>query len=359
MHIVVLILAWITPAAIAGALGWSGIWGSGSAFGDFLIPIPVAGGVLHVPSFAVAASIIVGIRNSSKPLSGRLPILAFSILAVALSLMLDFDRLNAWLFTDYKPFGSPFRLDDNALFLFIATDAFWVGTYALMKGFSFSARSLIAMLLVPVLVVGFSAVNYQTGGPVFKFGGSTYTSTRGEQIIVVYTSSAYDEEAFVNWVEQESQLSLPWLNVNSEHVAIVFTNSMQMIKWGQFDQIAGESTVATICAYEEDRSIVPHRGYFDCFTGHNTVEQEVAAMAARVSTGLGKDIDSWYARLRVCDDVELPDNVASDIEIIGVCQGVVRVYPRSVERFVTTYGEGSDQVRFVRAEAAKRGLAGN
>ena len=49
--------AWVTPALMAGALGWSGIWGSGSAFGDYLIPVPVAGGALHVPSFAVALAL--------------------------------------------------------------------------------------------------------------------------------------------------------------------------------------------------------------------------------------------------------------------------------------------------------------
>lgn len=38
------VIAWIVPAAIAGALGWKGIWGSGSAFADYLIPIPVSGG---------------------------------------------------------------------------------------------------------------------------------------------------------------------------------------------------------------------------------------------------------------------------------------------------------------------------
>lgn len=45
------LIAWPLPALIAGALGWEGVWGSGSALVDYLIPIPVAGGSLHVPSF--------------------------------------------------------------------------------------------------------------------------------------------------------------------------------------------------------------------------------------------------------------------------------------------------------------------
>jgi hypothetical protein len=355
VHFAILILAWITPAVIAGALGWSGIWGAGSAAVEYLIPIPVAGGVFHVPSFVVAAGIILASRNSTGPRTRYLPVLAFGVLTAALCLMLEFDRLNAWLFTDYDPSGSPLRLDGNPFLLFIATDAFWVGMYALMRGFSSPARSWLLLPLVPVAVVGFSAFNYQTSGPVFEMGGSMYGGSRGEEIITVYTSSGYDEAVFKNWVEQDRYFTLPWFNVNSEHVAVFFTNSMQAIKWGRFDQIESDGTVATICLYEEDRSIVSHRGYYDCFADRNTVEQELAALVARESTGLGKDIDYWYARALLCDGVEIPD-AATDITRIGVCQGMVRVHSRDVSRFIERYGESSDQVRFVRAEAASRGL---
>ena len=356
MHILILILAWITPAIIAGVLGCSGIWGTGSAFGEYLIPLPVAGGVFHVPSFAAAAAIILACRSSTGPLTRYLPVLAFSVLAAALSLMIEFDRLNAWLFTDYKPFGCPLRLDGNPFLLFVATDAFWVGAYALMRGFVSPGRSWFALPLIPAAIVGFSAVNYQTSGPAFEIGRPIPTENRGEEIVTVYTSASYDEQVFLNWMEQENYFARPWFNVNTEHVAVLFTNSMQAIKWGQLDQIEGESTVATICLYEEDRSIVPHRGYHDCFADHNTVEQETAALAASETTGLGRDIDFWYARLLMCDGVELPEAGATDIARIGLCQGVIRGYPRNLNRFIEKYGENSDQVRFVRARAAARGL---
>ncbi|ANO52315.1 hypothetical protein BA177_14985 [Woeseia oceani] len=109
MHVLVLILAWITPAAIAGAKGWSGIWGTGSAFAEYLIPVPVAGGVFHVPSFVIAAGVILACRNSTDGLVRYLPVIGFGVLAASLSLMLDFDRLHAWIFTDYQPAGSRSR----------------------------------------------------------------------------------------------------------------------------------------------------------------------------------------------------------------------------------------------------------
>ncbi len=47
------LLAGALNALAADALGWRGVWGSGPALVDYLIPITVAGGALHVPSFVV------------------------------------------------------------------------------------------------------------------------------------------------------------------------------------------------------------------------------------------------------------------------------------------------------------------
>lgn len=357
MRFVILILAWISPALIAGALGWSGIWGTGSAAVEFLIPIPVAGGALHVPSFLIAAGIILTSRDWTGPLVRYLPVIAFGVLIAALSLMLELDRLDAWLFTDYSPSGSPVRLRGNPLLLFIATDAFWAGSYAAMRGFAPPARSWIVLPLIPLAIIGSSALTYWTSGPVFEIGGSSYGRSRGEEIEMVYTSAAYDENLFVDWLSRDSSFARPWLNPNAEHVAIYFTNSMQAIEWRQFDQIDSGSTVATICLYEEDLSINPHRGYYDCFAQRNTVEENLAELAANESTGLGTDIDQWFARVLLCDGVELAEETATDIALTSVCQGMVRGYPRNLRQFIERYGDTSEQVRFVRAEAAVRGLS--
>jgi|GEM_PF-3339390 len=61
-------LAWVSPALIAELLGWKGIWGAGSAFFDALIPIPVAGGVMHVPGFAAVAGLIWSEQRLSRSL---------------------------------------------------------------------------------------------------------------------------------------------------------------------------------------------------------------------------------------------------------------------------------------------------
>jgi len=360
MHYAVLILAWITPALVAGAVGWSGIWGTGSALGEYLIPIPVAGGVFHVPSFLVTAAIILSSRSGTGRMGAYLPVLGFAALVAALSLMLEFDRLNAWLFTDYVPHGSPLRLDGNPLLLFIATDAFWVGAYGLMRGFKPPARSWLVLPLIPAAVIGLNALNYQVSGPVFERGGMMYTGSRGEKVMTVYTSEPYDEAVFLEWLNEDPYFARPWYDANSEHTAVVFTNSMQMIEWGQYERIESESTVATLCLYEEDRSIVPHSGFFDCFAERNTVEQNLAELVADNSTGLGRDIDFWYSRALLCDGVEVSESADSlEIAQIDVCRGLIRSHQRTLDRFIQKYGEDSDQVKFVTDEASARGLAEN
>lgn len=248
MRFFFLFAAWVTPAVIAGSLGWSGIWGVGSAFGDYLIPVPVAGGALHVPSFIVLCVIVFAVRRDSSTTRSLLPALAFAVAAAALAAMLDFDRLNSWLFTDYQLHGSPFRFEKNPLLLFITTDAGWTGVYALVSGRSSPARAWTLVPLAAIAVIVVSALAYSAGGPKFKAGGAVPVQGRGNEMRMVYTSSAYDEDAFLAWLAGGPMVA-PWESPNSEHVALVFTNSLQMLKWGDYSQIDDKHTVATVCLY--------------------------------------------------------------------------------------------------------------
>ena len=358
MRILILILAWVTPALIAEMLGWRSSWGGGGAFADYIIPIPVAGGVMHVPSFVVLALVV--FSNSRDAESGRsyLPLVAFCIAAAGLTAMLDFERLNSWLFTDYTPYGSPFRLDDNPLFLFVVTDALWAGIYLNAIGKASPARSWFIFPLVPLVVIAGVALAYRTGDPVFKIGPVFPGSARGEETWMIYTPVPYDEAAFLNWLEKSS-LSRPWANANTEHVAMLFTNSLQAMKysWKEDTKTGNEHIVATICLYEEDQSVVPYAGSYDCFAGHETATEALARLTTEESTGLGRDIDSWYAMALMCDDVTIPDTPSTEIARAGMCQGMHNVYPKRLQSFIAKYGENSPQVRFVRTEATARKLA--
>ena len=356
MRLLILALAWLTPPVIGGISGWSGIWGGGGAFTDFIIPVPVAGGALHVPSF-VALVIFVSIISKMEPPASRfMAPLAFCVAAFMVGGMLEFDRLSAWLFTDYQPASSPVRLASNPLFLFIASDAFWGGVFALKTCHTAPLKAWLSVPLAPVLLVAVVLATQQSSGPRFEMGRSLPGTERGEEMTMVYTSSQYDETAFRDWLETRNY-AYPWNNINTEHHAVIFTSSMQAVNWGISDPaiIQGPQTTGTFCLYEEDQAIIPYRGFHDCFADRESFDETIARLTESEAPGLGRDIDYWYAQLRLCDDVNM-EQTSQDLVRPNRCAGLYRVYQRDLDRFISLYGEDSPQVDFVRNEAEARGF---
>jgi dihydrofolate reductase len=145
------ILAWVTPAAIAGALGWKGIWGSSGAFADYLIPFPVAGGVLHLPSFIVVSLVL-----ATQPWAGRLGGCVRGLLlagaGVGIATLLDLNKLQLAATTDML--GGRFW-QEQPIGLFILTDCviaqLFVGVFGgrSPQGSKEWLVSLIAVLVIP------------------------------------------------------------------------------------------------------------------------------------------------------------------------------------------------------------------
>ncbi|HBO13858.1 MAG TPA: hypothetical protein DD491_13805 [Halieaceae bacterium] len=351
MKTALLIAAWLTPALIAGVLGWTGIWGTGSALVEFLIPVPVAGGVLHVPSFAVLLGIVLFLGRRTGSAARWVAVGAFAFCLAAVAAQVDVERLGGWLFTDYQPHGSPLRLDGNPLFLFIATDAFWAGVYALAVAPSPPRAAWLAVPLAPLLVTGIAVTDYGTGGPVFTIGGIFQGPSRGRVTEVVYTSAAYDESLLREWLASKPGFARPWLTPNAEHVALVFSNSLDAVKSRRVDALAGADTVGTFCLYEEDQRIEAHPGFHDCFAGHETTLEALKRLTAAQQTGLGDDIDRWAAQLALCRGVEPPAERHFDIERVSLCGTVARSYERALQLAIGRYGEDSAQVAYLRSTA--------
>jgi hypothetical protein len=224
-----------------------------------------------------------------------------------------------------------------------------------MTGHSAPLRYWSILPAVPALIVAISAIGYRSGGPVFEIGGAYPGDSRGEETRLVYTSAGYEEATFRAWVEG-LDAALPWLNVNTEHVAIVFTHDMDAIKWGRYREIESGDPVATYCLYEEDRSILGYTGFHDCFADRNTAEEDRLILLATESTGLGRDIDNWFATARLCDGVEVTGTVDQDIARTHICRSMISAYERRLTGFIEKYGENSDEVAFVRAQADARGF---
>lgn len=349
MRIALLLAAWLSPALIAGALGWTGIWGTGSALVEFLIPVPVAGGALHVPSFLVLLGVVLYLERRPSGAARLVAVGAFAGFLAALAAQVDVERLGGWLFTDYQPHGSPLRLEGNALLLFIATDAFWAGVYALAVAPAPPRAAWLAVPLAPLLVTGIAVLDYGTGAPVFTIGGTFQGDSRGQVTKVVYTSAAYEEPLLLEWLASKPGFARPWLTPNAEHVALVFTKSLDAAKSRRVDALQGANTVGTLCLYEDDQRIEAYPGFHDCFSGHETTLEALQRLTAAQQTGLGDDIDRWAAQLALCRGVEPPAERHFDIERVTLCGTLSRSFQRALQLAIRRYGEDSAQVAYLRA----------
>lgn len=346
MRLGILILAWITPAFIAELLGWKGIWGAGSAFFDLLIPTPVAGGVFHLASFTAALALIFGEKRFPEALGKTVTLIAASVFIGMVALHIDSERLNAFLFTDYKPHGSPLRFDSNIFYLCITTDALWVLVYYLIMGNIPQGKSWAIPCMVPICIIGLSVATYKFGGPVFKIGIGFPGKHRGQEVGMIYMSGPYDKAALLKWFNSKPYLYRPWENINYEHSAVYFTTSMQAIKWGRPDLVDAHNTLATICLYEEDQSMTLHKGYVDCFSGKDTIEETLKKITADNPTGFGKDLDFWYARVLLCQGVDVPPDYNRDIKLFGICSGVKQTFEKDRQIFASRYGTSSEAMLF-------------
>jgi hypothetical protein len=354
MRYLLLICVWITPAIIAGVLGWRGIWGGTSAFADYLIPIPVAGGVMHVPSFVIACIVILNLKKYPESFARMMSLLALGIFLAVQTMQLDFDRLNDWFFTDYQPARSPFRFGQNPLYLFIATDALWVFAYALMLRIIPQWKQALWLVLVPIAIIAYNAMQYSLDDSQFTYGFMTHVKSHGNSVVMIHTSNNYDETLFREWLEGDTLVSRPWESQSMENLAVFFNRSMQDVKWRKTDN--EENIVATFCMHEDDQSLTTHAGYVDCFVGRVTLRERLNQSFNTTQTGLGKEVDQWYAMAKLCEGIELPEEWSSNIELIDFCLGMKRRYPETFEKVTSRYGEDSEQHAFMQDNAHLIGI---
>ena len=142
------------------------MWGSGSALVDYLIPIPVAGGALHVPSFVLLMVLVVLGPQLSAKAAGRARALALGALLTGGVLLLP---------------PPEWRLSENPLGLFLAVDAL-VALLSLLgaprqPGLRLEAGALLALLAMPALgaMVAWRALGL---GESFVSGTATVSDDR-------------------------------------------------------------------------------------------------------------------------------------------------------------------------------------
>lgn len=248
-----LVIAWTAPALAAGVLGWSGIWGSGGALVDYLIPIPVAGGVLHLPSFIVTTALVWPMRAGSARIAGAgsAPWL-LGAAAVGLLMMLDTERLLRAIVS-----GALFlpSLRPNAFALFLFSDTLLA--YLFIHGRVRPARPRQVMFLPGIYLL--AMIVWIALLPSVLPGATRDGPADGDEIHTAFTTHS-DHERLHDDAYTYAKPFLPQYDVNVEDLAIVFTNN-----YFKAEMVDTSDPVATLCLYEDGTASRYGAGLLDCF----------------------------------------------------------------------------------------------
>nr|MBL8456380.1 hypothetical protein [Zoogloeaceae bacterium] len=313
------IVAWIAPAAIAGALGWKGIWGSSSAFADYLVPVPVAGGAFHLPSFITVSLILF-----TQPWAGRPGGLVRGILVagalVGVATLLDLDRLQLAATTDMA--GGRFW-QQNPVGLFIFTDCviaqFFVGAFEgrWPENMTEWVVSLVVALAVPAAYAGAALQADPRQHNPFVYGGAREGDRRGDEMVFYYSKLPLGSDAFRQAASAVLAQHDPRMNVNAEDIAIHFYDSFATAQ--AQDRRAAQYTV---CLYQDGTATTWNAGSFDCFDMHESFSERFETAYKVQDASLPQDVRIWRAHRDACagrKPVVAPAGMYMDNQEVRAC----------------------------------------
>jgi hypothetical protein len=286
-----LLLAWPTPALIAGALGWKGIWGSGSAMADYLIPIPVAGGAFHAMTF-----IGVTVLLATQP---RWPVL---LRGLARGVLLGISLAGALLLFDLERR----RLTENPVGLFLLTDSLiaqlFVGAFGGRA--PENAKEWALSLLAAVLIPGLAGAGLQqldpSAGAQFVYVTSRPGEARGDDSYLVHSRLKVFGPEFKPAAEAYAQQWHPRHNINSEDIAVHFFADLKAAQAGR-----SEGASLTYCMYQDGTPSRWSAGKGDCFD-HETVTERAQRLFEAQNPALPLDERIRLARAKACEGVRVP-----------------------------------------------------
>jgi hypothetical protein len=313
-----LLLAWPTPALIAGALGWKGVWGSGSALTDYLIPIPVAGGAFHamtVLGFTVLLATQARWPALPRGLARGL-LLGLSLCGIAV--LLDLQAIHRAMTSDAV---LRIRWEQNPVGLFLLTDSLiaqlFVGAF---EGRSPEngrewALSLLLAVLLPAAAAHSLVTQHPTYGKTFIHKGSHAGPQRGDEQVIVYTTLSVVAPTFRQQAENLAQQWHPARNMNSEDTAVHFFTSLQAAEVQDKTQAA-----MTYCMYEDGTPPEWQLGAGDCFSRHENFTERLMRFIDAQDRQLPMDERVRLARRQACEGLALPPDPMGDLAVTQSCK---------------------------------------
>lgn len=313
-----LLIAWPLPALIAGALGWKGVWGSGGALADYLIPIPVAGGALHVPSFVFGAIAIGNAALFSARAAQRWRAVLIGLAGAAALLLFD---------------APQWRLQENPLALFVLCDALLafitLGLAPQRPWWRADAVSLV-LFLAPLAALAWFAHQGSPSSRSFHEGLTRQSADFTEATLFVHTTLNPNSPKFRAEAQDWAANHHPRQWHNTEDVALHFTPKREAAQGGSSEQV-----VATLCQYEDGTPSRWLADAGDCFGDHLTfaemLTQDVAAQPVELPAELRRVHGLRDACARAAPPPPGPPNSA--ITRVWLCMDLARQLADAAKRF--------------------------
>ena len=331
-----ILIAWPLPALIAGVLGWEGIWGSGSALTDYLIPIPVAGGAFHVPSFVVAGVMVLLMPNLGPVAAARLRALLIGMALAGVLWLLKLHDL--WLAQQTGVRFSGNLWQENPLGLFLACDAvlallFTAGA-AQWPRLRFDVLTLI-LLVLPIALPLSMAKPRASADPPFRAGMSQRGETRGDEILMVFTKldthTADFRKQAEAWTEQPSSMAHPRFHIDAEDMAVMFTRNREAAR--RLDRAQVEFT---LCLYEDGAAPYWLQGAADCFSDHAGFSERLARAASARPQDEPAELRRYLAARELCATekfVALESGTGLQVTSAFFCDGMPRLRQELRQKF--------------------------
>jgi hypothetical protein len=334
------LIAWPLPALIAGALGWSSVWGSGSAVTDYLTPIPVAGGVLHVPTFVLGAAAILVLPNLSPAGASRLRALIIGVAIAGVLWLLNLDQLfralqNGETFTrlqwQQNPLGLFFTCDALLALLFTAAAP-------QRPRLRLEILTLLLLLLPSLMPLQMAMPRAKTAEEKllqFTAGAGDREGTRGNELLMVVTpidiNAADFRQRAMQWVEKTESMAHPRFHISAEDLAVLFTEDREAIR--RFDK---RQARLTLCLYEDGAPPRWLPGAGDCFSDHQSFSERLSAAAAARPPEEAPELRRYFAALELCPGEKfatVPGGQGLQVTSAFVCEGLERERMQLMPKF--------------------------
>lgn len=318
------LIAWPLPAVLAHGWGWQGVWGSGSALVDYLIPLPVAGGALHVPSFIVCSLIVWNMPSvGAQTANSMRAFLLGCVLAGGLFLLRLDEVLLAMKTHSHMP---SHWWQSNPLGLFVLSDALLALLLTLGAARDGTSRLGVVTLLLLALPASLPlsmSMKYSSAGQAFLPGAGRQGLARSDEIHMVFTSLDTDTSEFRQQAEVWVYPMHPRFSINSDDAAFLFTRDLDAARNFDVGKVA-----RTLCLYEDGTAPVWLSGASaeQCFEGHVSFSEEIQRAYDARPASEPPDLKSYMARKDLCVGVKTipPSGDTGGIELssMRLCSGL-------------------------------------